>query len=60
MNQLHIEVEALDAGNGYVIKAIGIVNGEREMISEHRATEAEVQARLAFVWNWWAARVDAE
>lgn len=60
MNELHIEVKALDPGQGYLVLATGIVNDEREKRQEHYDTEAEVQARLAQIWQWWANQVNAE
>ena len=60
MGQILIEVNALDAGNGYVIKARSNIAGDRQEVNEHRATEAEVQARLATLWQWWAGQVDSE
>ncbi len=64
---LNIEVNALDAGNGYTIKARSYIEPEdpndptvREERNEHRDTEAEVQTRLGQIWNWYAGQVDAE
>lgn len=60
MNELHIEIKSLDPGQGYLLIVIGIIAGQREKLHEHYDTEEALQTRLAGVWQWWAARVDAE
>lgn len=60
MNEFHIEVKALDAGQGYLLIAIGIVDGAHTQLQEHYDTEIEVRDRLATAWQWWADQVDAE
>jgi len=60
MNELHIEVKALDKPYGYLVQVIGIVDGTRTKLQEHYATEQNVVQRLATVWQAWAAQVDSE
>lgn len=60
MDQLHIEVKALDAGQGYLVVGVAVVGETRERRNEHYDTEAEVKARLATIWQWWADQVNAE
>lgn len=59
-NVFRIEVEALDAEEGYVIKGLSIVDGARTMINEHRSLRVDVRARLAAGFDAWAAQVDRE
>ena len=58
---LNIEVEALDATQGYLVRVKGRddTNGVREL-AEHYDTEAATRSRLATVWDWWADQVNAE
>jgi hypothetical protein len=60
MNKLIMEVEGLDAGQGYLLRGTMIVDGARTVISEHYATEAEVRTRLGTGWDTWASQVDSE
>lgn len=65
MDELTIKVNALDPGNGYTILTRGTYvdsQGDRQRAEfyEHRATEALTKARLADLWDLWAALVDAE
>lgn len=59
-NVFKIEVEALDAAQGYLLRGLMIINGARTEINEHYATEALVRTRLGTGWDIWAAQVDAE
>jgi hypothetical protein len=60
MNELKVEVQALDPGFGYNVIALGIVAGARERLVEHYATEAEVATRLGTIWTWWSSQVNSE
>ena len=60
MNDLIINVRALDAGHGYMLGATGTVGGVSHQIEEHYSTESAMKARLATLWQWWANQVDAE
>lgn len=55
-NLFKVEVEALDAGQGYLIRGLMITetNGRVE-INEHHATEALVRTRLGTGFDIWAA-----
>jgi hypothetical protein len=64
-DELNLKITALDAGNGYVLLARGTYkdsegSAQRAEFHEHRATEALTKARLAQLWDAWAALVDAE
>jgi hypothetical protein len=59
-NVFKVEVEALDSGQGYLIRGLLIVDGTRTEINEHHATEALVRTRLGTGFDVWAAQVDAE
>ena len=59
-NLIRMEVEALDAGQGYLLRAYMNVDGVRTEINEHHATEALVRTRLGTGFDAWAAQVDAE
>ena len=59
-NVFKIEVEALDATQGYLLRGLMIVDGARTEINEHFATEAAVRTRLGTGFDIWAAQVDAE
>lgn len=59
-NVFKIEVEALDAGQGYLLRGLMIVNGDRTEINEHNATEAATRTRLGTGFDTWAAQVDSE
>lgn len=56
----NIEVEALDAGQGYLLRGLLIVDGVRTKVNEHYATEAEVRTRLGTGWDLWAGQVNSE
>lgn len=58
---LNIDVIALDASNGYVVRASGRGGGgESQLVTEHYATEAALKTRLAAIFDAWAATVNAE
>ena len=59
-NVFKVEVEALDSGQGYLIRGLLIVDSTRTEINEHHATEALVRTRLGTGFDIWAAQVDAE
>jgi len=62
-NTLKLEVQALDAGYGYNLVGLSVLESapeQRTEIWEHYPTEAALQARLATLWQWWAAQVDSE
>lgn len=59
-NVLRLEVEALDAGQGYLLRGLMMVDGARTEINEHHATEAVLRTRLGTGFDIWAAQVDAE
>ena len=59
-NVFKVEVEALDAGEGYLIRGMLIIDGARQEINEHRQTEADVRTRLGTGFDFWANQVDAE
>lgn len=59
-NDFKVEVEALDAGQGYLVRGKMSVSNDITAINEHYATEAEVRARLGTGFDIWAAQVDAE
>lgn len=59
-NVFKVEVEALDATQGYLVRGLMIVGGARTEINEHYATEALVRTRLGTGFDVWAAQVDAE
>ena len=59
-NIFKVEVEALDAGQGYLLRGQMIVAGARTEISEHYATEAAVRTRLGTGWDIWAGQVNSE
>ena len=59
-NVFKVEVEALDGGEGYLIRGLIIVAGVRTKINEHRALESEVRTRLGTGFDIWASQVDAE
>ena len=58
---LNLDIYALDAGNGYVVRAAGRGGaGESQLVTEHYATEAALKTRLAAIFDTWAATVNAE
>lgn len=58
---LNIDVIALDAGQGYIVRAGGRGNdGTSQVVNEHYSTEAALRTRLATVFDAWAATVNAE
>lgn len=59
-NVFKVEVEALDATQGYLVRGLMIVNGNRTEINEHYGTEAAVRTRLGTGFDLWAGQVDAE
>jgi hypothetical protein len=59
-NVFKVEVEALDATQGYLFSGLMIVAGSRTEIREHYDTEVEVSSRLQSGWTAWAAQVDSE
>lgn len=59
-NLLRLEVEALDATQGYLLRGLMIVDGARTEINEHYSTEAAVRTRLGTGWDIWAAQVNSE
>jgi hypothetical protein len=60
LNTLRLEVEALDAEQGYLLRGKMTINGERTEIAEHYDTEADLRTRLGTGFDIWAAQVDAE
>ena len=60
MNKLILDVEALDSGQGYLLRGTMVINGETTKIHEHYATEAELRTRLGTGFDLWAGQVDAE
>jgi hypothetical protein len=59
-NVFKIEVEALDSTQGYLVRGLMIVAGDRTEINEHYSTEAAVRTRLGTGFDIWAGQVDAE
>lgn len=60
-NTFTVQVEALDAGQGYLIRGtIKLEGQEGTQINEHAATEALVRTRLGTGFDIWAAQVDSE
>lgn len=59
-NVFKVEVEALDAAQGYLLRGLMIVAGDRTEINEHFSTEAAARTRLGTGFDAWAAQVDAE
>ena len=59
-NMFSVEVEELDATQGYLVRGTMIVAGVQTVINEHYALESEVRTRLGTGWDLWAAQVDAE
>ena len=59
-NVFKVEVEALDSGQGYLLRGLMIVAGARTEINEHNATEADTRTRLGTGFDAWAAQVDSE
>ncbi len=60
MNKFSLEVEALDAGQGYLLRGRMIVNDQITEIREHFATEATLRTRLGTGFDLWAGQVDSE
>jgi hypothetical protein len=60
MNELSLEVKALDSGHGYTLRGVMIVDNVRTMIEEHYATEATLRTRLGTGFDIWAAQVNSE
>lgn len=59
-NSFNVTVEALDAGQGYLVRGAMFVDGQQTAINEHYATEAEVRTRLGTGFDIWAGQVNAE
>lgn len=59
-NVFRVEVEALDASQGYLVRGLMIVEGARTEINEHYGLESEVRTRLGTGFDVWAAQVNAE
>lgn len=59
-NVFRVEVEALDASQGYLLRGLMIVEGARTEINEHYGLESEVRTRLGTGFDVWAAQVNAE
>lgn len=59
-NVLKLDVEALDATQGYLLRGLMIVDGARTEINEHHSTEAALRTRLGTGFDTWAAQVDSE
>lgn len=59
-NVFKVEVEALDAGQGYLVRGLMIVAGARTTINEHYGLESEVRTRLGTGFDTWAGQVDSE
>ncbi len=60
MNKLVLEVEALDAGQGYLLRGMMVIEGNKIQIREHYATEAELRTRLGTGFDIWASQVNSE
>ena len=59
-NSIYFEVEALDAGQGYLLRGRMWVDSVLTQINEHHATEAALRTRLGTGFDIWAAQVDSE
>ena len=61
-NVFKVEVEALDTGQGYLVRGMIIIGGQRTTINEHFDTEAAVRTRLGTGFDLWAndPAIDAE
>jgi hypothetical protein len=59
-NVFKIDIEALDAGQGYLLRGLLIVENARSEINEHHATEASLRTRLGTGFDIWAAQVNSE
>ena len=59
-NVFRVEVEALDASQGYLVRGLMIVEGARTEINEHYGLESEVRTRLGTGFDVWAGQVNAE
>ncbi len=59
-NVFKVEVEALDSGQGYLLRGLLIIDNTRTEINEHHSTEAAVRTRLGTGFDLWAGQVDSE
>jgi len=59
-NDFKVEVEALDAGQGYLVRGKFTIDNVVTAINEHYDTEAEVRTRLGSGFDVWAGQVDSE
>jgi hypothetical protein len=55
-----VKVEALDAGQGYLLRGQIIIDGVRTEIHEHYALEADARTRMGTGFDLFAAQVDSE
>ncbi len=60
MNKLVLDIEALDAGQGYLLRGTMVIGEVTTKIREHFATEAELRTRLGTGFDNWASQVDSE
>lgn len=59
-NVFRVEVEALDASQGYLVRGLMIVDGASSEINEHYGLESQVRTRLGTGFDVWAAQVNSE
>ena len=59
-NVIRLEVEALDANQGYLLRGTMVVAGTRTEINEHFSTEAALRTRLGTGFDFWAGQVNSE
>jgi hypothetical protein len=59
-NIFKVEVEALDASQGYLFRGLMIVDNVRTDINEHYQLEVDARTRLQTGFDAWAAQVDSE
>ncbi len=59
-DKLILEVEALDAGQGYILRGRIIIGGVTTRVDEHYSTEAALRTRLGTGFDLWAGQVDSE
>lgn len=59
-NTFEVKVEALDAGQGYLLRGRLVVAGVVTQIHEHYALEADLRTRLGTGFDFWAGQVNSE
>jgi len=57
---MNLTIEALDSGQGYLLRGKMWVDSVLTEINEHHATEAALRTRLGTGFDIWAAQVDSE